>query len=237
MVTNAFLAGAEWKAEIACGTLTYDTSHNYLLAYRIRETHNILNFWLNDGFFDAVPEIPGNTVLEIARRERDTALADVTQSWINTGFGPLFTRQRMVCTEENSFTDECIRPAKPGESEAVQTLLHDHFSPLTGCLPTEETLRDDIASGGVLVYVTDSTILGLLHFTADKKRTELRHLCVSVHARGLGIGDKLVKAYHNRTPGMTRHVWVRADYTPAIRIYENNGYVPDGMTSAVLLKR
>lgn len=237
MTTNAFLSKDEWEAEIARGTLGYDASDNYLLVYRMRDTHNIMNFWLNGIFSDAVPEIPADTVLEIARRERDTALADVTQVWIRAGFALLFTRQRMACADTDGADDEHVRLAEPDEYKAVQAMLCGNFSPLTGCLPTEEVLRDDISSGGVLVYVSDSTVLGLLHFTADQKRTELRHLCVSETVRGQGIGDKLVKAYKSRTPDRTRHVWVRADYAPAVKIYENNGFARDGMTSSVLVKK
>ena len=237
MVTNAFLPKAQWEAEIAAGTLEYITADNGLLVFRKREGHRILSFWINSGFFGSVPAIPGQTAAEIAHREKDTALAEAIQNWIDAGFERLFIRQRMVCTAENGAENEHIRTACIEDAGTVRQLLNDSFSPLTGCLPTERQLLGDIEAGGVLLYERDRQALGLLHCTADQKRTELRHLCVTEDARGQGIGDCLVKAYHSRTQGLTRQVWVRADYLPAKKIYENNGYTPDGMTADVLLYR
>lgn len=237
VLTNAFLSRSDWENEIAHGTLACCETESALLAFRLRETHRILQFWLHDGFFEQPPEIPQNTTLEILHRESDTALANLATQWQNLGFAPCFTRQRMVSTADSTATCVPVREALPAEWQDVQTMLRENFSPLTGCLPDEESLQSDIASGGVLAYVADSTLLGVLHYTADKRRTELRHLCVTQNARGQGVGDALVKAYLARTNGLTRHVWVRRDYAPAVKIYTNNGFTNDGMTSTVLLKR
>ena len=94
-------------------------------------------------------------------------------------------------------------------------------------------LLADISCGGVLLYGD----IGLLHHKTSKNKTELRHLCVSEAARGQGIGEKLVLAYHSHTAGIKRHVWVRSDYSPAVRIYEKCGYEADGMISHVLMCR
>ncbi|MBR3997833.1 MAG: GNAT family N-acetyltransferase, partial [Clostridia bacterium] len=91
----------------------------------------------------------------------------------------------------------------------------------------------DIEAGGILLYGEK----GLLHHRSEGKKTELRHLCVTESARGQGIGEKLVRAYHSLTDGMRRLVWVREDYAPAVRTYEKCGYAPDGMISRVLVCR
>lgn len=238
MVTNSFLAREEYEREISGGRLYCIEAENGLLLLRRRETHAILSFWLNDG---AVPDkavLPGNTVLEIPHRERDTALLEMTEKWKTRGFELEFCRQRMIFSDSaECYENDSIRAAEHGEEQLVKELLCESFSPLTGCIPTGEALSEDIKNGGVLLYVADGEAFGLLHFTKEKKKTELRHLCVSEKSRGHGIAKSLVCRYNALTNGLTRQVWVRCDNAPAVKIYETCGYRTDGMTSDVLILR
>jgi GNAT superfamily N-acetyltransferase len=139
----------------------------------------------------------------------------------------------MISSEDNGAEEPCIRKAEPDDIDTAEKLLAENFSSLTGCLPDREELIRDISCGGVLLYGD----IGLLHHKTAKNKTELRHLCVSESARGQGIGEKLVLAYHSLTDGMRRNVWVREDFTPAKNIYEKCGYTADGMISHVLVSR
>ena len=101
----------------------------------------------------------------------------------------------------------------------------------------DDELADDIISGRVILYEHDGNAVGLLHHKTLKSKTEIRHLCVNRSYRGRGIGEKLVRAYHAHTTGMTRRVWVRQDYLSAVETYKKCGYTADGMISHVLIYR
>ena len=233
MVTNSFLSRDEWEREIEKNFPEYELTDCGLLVFRFRPTHRILSFWINGGFFDTCPELPGNTVCEIPMRTGDLNLQSAVNGWMEAGFACEFTRKRMISSEDNGAENPCIRNAEPGDINTAEKLLHDNFSALTGCLPDREELIRDISCGGVLLYDD----IGLLHHKTAKNKTELRHLCVSEAARGQGIGEKLVLAYHSRTVGIRRQVWVRQDYTSAVKVYEKCGYSDDGMISHVLISR
>lgn len=238
MVTNSFLSKEEYESEIAHGTLVYQEFENGLFIHRMRESHAILNFWLNDGFAWENLRFSPNTVLEIPHRERDTGLIKAVEMWKNVGFSSEFLRERMVCSDFcDNFAETDIKYAKPDEFETVKALLYENFSPLTGCLPTDGVIMRNIEEGEILLYKINHNPLGLLHFTKDSKRTELRHLCVKKASRGQGIGRELVYEFNRITNGMTRHIWVRNDNLPALMLYKNCGYRADGMTSDVLIRR
>lgn len=236
MLTNSFLSRKEYESEIANGTLEFHEYENGLLIFRKRSEHVILNFWLNDRSLPGNIDFKPNTVLEIAHRERDIELVKIVEKWNEIGFVQEFRRQRMTFGESfESSADPCISFAEKSDFEAVKFLLEDNFSSVTGCIPTDDTLNEDIKNGNILLYSKNNDKLGLLHYTKEKNKTELRHLCVSESARGQGIGKRLVHQYNSQTNDMLRHVWVRSDNFPAVKLYESCGYHADGMYSDVLI--
>lgn len=232
MVTNAFLSREDWEREIRLGAEFLLTEQG-LLVFRNRSLHRVMSFWINDGFFDACPDLPGDTVCEIPMRIGDARTEAAADGWIRAGFEAEFTRQRMASLSDSGVWDSCIRKAEICDLETAEKLLRENFSVLTGCLPGRDELCCDISAGGVLLYGD----VGLLHCKTAKNKSELRHLCVAESARGQGIGEKLVLGYHALTEGMRRTVWVREDFAPAKKIYEKCGYAADGMISRVLIRR
>ena len=232
MVTNAFLSRHDWEREIEKNAPEFQLTEQGLLVYRNRPTHRILSFWVSEGFFGSCPTLPGNTVCEIPMRASDVRTQSAVDGWIGAGFELEFTRQRMASAESGN-CDGSIRTAVTEDLDLCERLMRENFSRVTGCLPEREELMADIEKGGVLLRGD----CGLLHHRTGEKKTELRHLCVAESARGQGIGEKLVRAYHALTEGMKRQVWVRADYASAVRTYEKCGYSADGMISHVLIRR
>ncbi len=233
MLTNAFLSAGEWEKAIGEGCVAAYSRENSLLVCRQKESHSVLYFWLNEDLSFAMPPLSKNTVLEMPGREKDAALWSLGEAWERAGFRPLFTRQRMNCTMAGGTPCEQIASARESDLSTVRHLLNSNFSPVTGCIPDEDTLLEHIRSEGVLLYGDGQKALGLLHRVKDRAGWELRHLCVAEEGRGQGIGEKLVRAYHALCEGEKSRVWVRKDLAPALLIYSRCGYETDGMISKV----
>ena len=112
--------------------------------------------------------------------------------------------------------------------------LKQEFSTFTGCLPTEDTLREALAAGQILCAQDERGICGLLHFTPGRAASELRHLAVRADCRRQGIANALFDAYMSVTGGQKSLVWARIGNEAAERFYETHDYRPDGWNSVVL---
>ena len=123
--------------------------------------------------------------------------------------------------------------AAVGEA-AVMDFLKQEFSTFTGCLPTEDTLREALAAGQILCAQDERGICGLLHFAPGRAASELRHLAVRADCRRQGIANALFDAYMSVTGGQKSLVWARTGNEAAERFYETHDYRPDGWNSVVL---
>ena len=112
--------------------------------------------------------------------------------------------------------------------------LKQEFSTFTGCLPTEDTLREALAAGQILCAQDERGICGLLHFAPGRAASELRHLAVRADCRRQGIANALFDAYMSVTGGQKSLVWARTGNEAAERFYETHDYRPDGWNSVVL---
>ena len=123
---------------------------------------------------------------------------------------------------------------QPCRSAAVNAFLQSHFSALTGCLPTADTLSEALAAGQMLCAEDDAGICGLLDFAPGRTSSEIRHLAVRADCRGRGIASSLFSAYLSATGGQKSVVWARTGNLPAEHFYESQNYQPDGWKSIVL---
>lgn len=230
VATNMFLPAAVVEREAEKGNIYTISDDSYLLIFRIHPSHFTMYYYLAP---NAVPDfslLHADTVCETAMREKDTALVSADKMLIDNGFERLFCRIRMKRAAETSdSTNTKIYTAGEDDFSTVRELLISSFSPLTGCIPSDDELHEAVENSEILLH-SDG---GLLHYRNSKASTELRHLCVSSESRGKGIGSDLVRTYLSLTKKKST-VWVRSDYAPAKKIYENNGYTPDGTTSSVL---
>lgn len=235
-VTNCFIDRQSYDAEIAAGTLFIHEYDGGLYIIKQRDGFAILYFYL-DSPASVIDQIPENSVIEIPYRERDEGLKSVAERFADSGTTKLFSRVRLTkIAEPTEYSDEHISVANEDDSDEIAGLLYKSFDRLTGCLPSRDVLDEDIHNGNILVYRDGGKVVGLLQLKNDKATTEIRHLAVDENYRGQGIASSLVKSYLSDKKGRAR-VWVREDYTDARRVYENNGYEPDGMKSTVLIKQ
>ena len=224
--TNCTLQAADFRREIAAGTLLSHQWAGGLLLLRQRPGHVIVNFY-RTGPAPLHVSLPGPAVVELPLRPG--AEAD-TDWWEALGFRPLLRRLRLA------------RPAlRPGQAcpmtlelpsitaaEAL-ALLESCFDPLTGCLPALEELEEDLRQNGLL---TEGGV-GVLRFE-NGRTVKIRHLAVAAEVRGRGIARTLVGRFNERTGDRRALVWTGEENWPARRVYEGAGFAADGWRSLVL---
>ena len=235
VMANTMASQAEYAPSIAAGTLDLRDTPAGLLLLRDRGDHTRLNFFLNDLSCPLDTALPTPTVTEVAFRPRDTGLQEAVSYLQRQGFTPVFERIRLS-RPAGQAGEPALPLLTPGPEAApwVLTFLRENFSPLTGCLPTEEELAQDLAQGHVLVLEEKGLITGLLHFSLEGKTGEIRHLAVRADRRGTGRTRPLLAGYLQAIVGAKSIVWTRRDDLAAQTAYGRFGFTPDGRRSAVL---
>lgn len=233
--TNAFTDPAIYRREIAAGTLFVEDMPGGLVILHDHGHYQRVNFYLHDAAgFDFVPQKP--SVLEIALRPQDTALADTIAFWNAMGFMERFCRHRRM-RPANAPILPAICPmtvslAGMADAKAARRLLCAAFDPVAGCLPTADELQQILTDGDMLKVQPD--FAGLLHFSTGRTGTEIRHLAVREDCRGKGAAQNLMTTFLEKTGNAKSIVWVRTGNIPAENFYAKNNYVPDGWISTVL---
>ena len=226
VVTNSFLTAADCDREAKTGLYVYEADGE-LLVFRDRGTHYILNFFLQQGARPTLPDVSKPVVTELAYRPKDAdAMLTAAAYFRAIGFEEVLRRTRRTRSGASA-------GVAAGEA-AVMDFLKQEFSTFTGCLPTEDALREALAAGQILCAQDERGICGLLHFAPGRAASELRHLAVRADCRRQGIANALFDAYMSVTGGQKSLVWARIGNEAAERFYETHDYRPDGWNSVVL---
>ena len=244
VVTNCFLSAADGAREVRAGLLLHEEA-GALLLLRDRRTHYVLNFYLQPGARFSLPAFDKPVVTELAYRPKDEAAMLAAASELRAlGFSEVLRRTRRTRAAApaaalpqlpQSSPSPCrIGLPQPCRSAAVNAFLRSHFSALTGCLPTADTLSEALAAGQMLCAEDDAGICGLLDFAPGRTSSEIRHLAIRADCRGRGIASSLFSAYLSATGGQKSVVWARTGNLPAEHFYESQNYQPDGWKSIVL---
>ena len=215
VITNNFLRGDDYTREIANGLYIHEAG-GALLLFRERGDHLVMTFYLHPNAVLSLPETDRPVVTELSCRAKDAdAMANAAEQFCALGFREVLRR-------------------KPEDFEDISRFLSEHFSALTGCLPTADDLRENLANGQTVITRDEKGVSGVLHFAVSRASTEIRHLAVRADCRGKGLAGELLTAYLAATDGAKSQVWARTGNAPAEHFYEQHGYRPDGWTSAVL---
>lgn len=245
VVTNSFLTAADCDRETKTGLYVYEADGE-LLVFRDRGTHYILNFFLQQGARPTLPDVSKPVVTELAYRPKDAdAMLSAAAYFRAIGFEEVLRRTRRTRSGASAgvqrASQQAVSASRSGVSAgaaageaAVMDFLKQEFSTFTGCLPTEDTLREALAAGQILCARDERGICGLLHFAPGRAASELRHLAVRADCRRQGIANALFDAYMSVTGGQKSLVWARIGNEAAERFYETHDYRPDGWNSVVL---
>ena len=239
MLTNHFAAKDRLTRDIEKGLVYTAESENGLLIITDRGTHYYLHFYLHSpALVDEIPDTGSPIVLEITKKNGDTSFGEAESSLNNRGFEHTFRRLRysLSPSANTAPVNDRIRYASYDDLGNVMNLLHESFSPLTGCIPSEAELLTDTEH---ILMITDSNKpSALLHYREERKSIEIRHLCTDANHRGQGLGSILVgevaRIAGKESKKLT--VWVREDYVPAQSVYKKYGFTPDGMISDVYIR-
>lgn len=241
VMTNTALTQEDWRREIAGGTLWAEGWDGGLILLRRREGYARLNFYLQELALPAGLNWEGPTVMEIAARPRDEALAAAVEFWKGQGFKELFRRVRMTLPKGVAIPlGDCPltpRPAQPQDLERVWALYQANYDPMTSCMPTRDELARDIAAGNVLCAIApDGTVAGMQRFLRAPGRVQPQHLAFDPAYRRQGGGWLLMACCARQTDYVRNVLWVRMDNPGPRRLYERMGYVPDGWGSTALYR-
>lgn len=168
---------------------------------------------------------------ELSCRAKDAeAMANAAEQFCALGFREVLRRTRRTRKPEAFSVETTAVPAKPEDFENISRFLSDHFSALTGCLPTADDLRENLEDGHTVITRDEKGVSGVLHFAVSRASTEIRHLAVRADCRGKGLAGELLTAYLAATDGAKSQVWARTGNAPAEHFYEQHGYRPtDGL--------
>ncbi|MDD3393038.1 MAG: GNAT family N-acetyltransferase [Anaerotignum sp.] len=185
-----------------------------------------------------LPELTEPMILEevlLAARERIPS----EETWEKLGFMPYLERKRLFLMAKNVIPEE-RKPIFATEEmlDELFQFMHESFEPYSSALPEKEALQKDIQAQNILISVKDGKLLGFLHFGEEKQSSVLWHIAVKQQARGLGIGEGLVKDWFFTQKNTAKKfiLWVRTDNPPALRMYEKLGFLPDGRVAPVMIK-
>lgn len=232
--TNAFLSRAEWERAIQMGLSAQTTGAGLLLLAK-RPGFSRLYFYLNDLERPLEVEFPVSTVTEIAFRPRDTLVREAADYLGSQGLSPILSRVRLSrAAGEAERDDSALRTPGVEESGTVLSFLRENFPRLTGCLPTQEELGEDLSAGNCLAAEDATGLAGLIHFSRDRRGGQIHHLAVRRDCRGQGLSRLLIGGFLHTLGGSAATVWTGADNRAALRAYAAFGFEKDGWESVVL---
>lgn len=236
VMTNAPFSPDAFSDEVAGETLYGEEIPGGLLLLRRREGFDRLSFYLQPGadFSQWKPE--QDVVTEFPAKPGDPGAVMLNVLLENAGFQKKFTRIRMQRTGDSASQvhGQCsVTLAQISDCSAVLAFLYRFYDMQTGCLPTARELTRHIREGGVILAFLDGMPAGVLHMVRNRNTVQLRHIAVEPRFRGCGIGSEMLEFYFAHQEACKCQLWVAEDNGSARRLYEKNGFVPDGWTSTV----
>ncbi len=206
-----------------------------LLLFISRPGFTRLKLFLQQGA--TLPMLPsdGVCVTELVYRDGDERTEEVAAMLKAQGFHDAMHRIFLRRKGDAPDRDDTVVAAGMDLLEPLFALLTASFPPHTGCLPTQQELAADIASGAVFAAMQDGRVAGLLHSDLSGTVPEIRHMAVSPEFRRQGVSTSLLRAFLHRTGGVAR-VWTNENNPAAIGAYEKFGFTPAGRRSIVLLR-
>ena len=223
LVTNCVLPAQTLRELCESGRLLAGRTDGglFLLA---RGTVDRLYFYVTDPTAAPRLALPEGTVCEYPYANAPA----LPETWFSAlGFCRVLTRERR--TRPAGEVPAGPSPYEGISAQAALEILSACFPRDTGCIPTLDELELAAREGRLL----GAEQTAVLHARPDRGAMELRHLAVLPAARGRGLASKLVWDFCARFGAQTCRVWAAQDNAAARRIYEQNGFLPDGRMAQV----
>ena len=172
VLTNNFLRGDDYTREIANGLYIHEAD-GALLLFRERGDHLVMTFYLHPNAVLSLPETDRPVMTELSCRAKDAdAMANAAEQFCALGFREVLRRTRRTRKPEAFPVETTAVPAKPEDFEDISRFLSEHFSALTGCLPTADDLRENLANGQTVITRDEKVfpVCCILRFPAPRPR-------------------------------------------------------------------
>lgn len=234
--TNNFLSAERRNDGILSGNLFYTIDGENLYLFERRNSFYRMYFDILSGLQlpeDMPEDMP--VICETGLKPGDESTKKNIEKLLSHGFKNLIVRERM---QRDSFSGKLDTSgaviAQTEDLPQIMKLLTKNFDEYTGCLLNEKELLRELRTGHIYKAYTDNRINGFLHFAADKKGFEIKHIAVDERARRLGVATKLM---HKCTGdlGVKSNLWVTQDNESAKSFYIKNGYSFDNWKSYVMI--
>lgn len=223
LVTNCVLPAQALRELCKSGQLFAERADGGLLLLA-RGTVDRLYFYVTDPTAAPRLALPEGTVCEYPYANAPA----LPEAWFSArGFCRVLTRERR--TRPAGDVPAGLSPCEGISAQAALEILNACFPRDTGCIPSLPELELAARDGRLL----GAERAAVLHAKPDRGAMELRHLAVLPAARGRGLASKLVRDFCARFGAQTCRVWVARDNAAARRIYEQNGFLPDGRMAQV----
>lgn len=252
VITNTFLSKEDFENEIKYGNIYYISFNNGLFLLRDRIDYCILNYYIQEVDLAEInawleKEIDKPLIVEVVGKKADEIKYNkALKIFENLGFERQIERERfvkkLVINNDSSVEkdvdnvkkiDVKIEFCEKLDLDEVNEILASNFDKYYGCIPNKDKIESDISNQMIYKATIEGKIVGILHFRKTDKISEIRHLAVDKDFRGLGIASKMLKKYEAEIDA-NKVVWTGTNNSSARKIYENEGYVKDGMVSTVL---
>lgn len=236
--TNLYLSGSELEALTEEHALAYMRTPAGLLLLRDKGRCYLLYYALAPGEPFRVEKQDKPVLLSLLQRNRtsERAPSPLTPEFEKQGFVFTYSALHMRRNLTNvsfekaaSLPAGCvIQPAYPPQAEEMVTIWLENL-PETGLLvPTPAQAARAAEEGKVLAaFSAEGALLGALQFEISGKSATLEHVAVLKTARGMGLGDALLRAWSRLCVDQnvqTQSLWVVQSNQAAIRFYENRGF-------------
>ena len=248
VLTNHVMTTAEYRADVAEGSLYAYTWPGGLLFLRKRATYHMLSYCVNDLSIFPGYKLPEDTMTETAYKQSGAEnAARIVDFWKHAGMWPAFERIRLTRASGlgltvNAGTEKAYNLhfglATPRDTDACNDLMYASFDRLTGHIPNYYELCESINAGHILCMKdSHGAVCGLLRWMPRTASLEIRQLALREDMRGKGLARKLINEFLDIMDGNKITVWARDGYAPALKSYAAAGFVPDGWRSTVLTIR
>lgn len=223
LITNCVLPAQALRALCESGRLFAERTDGGLFLL-VRGTVDRFYFYVTDPKTAPRLALPEGTVCEYPYANAPA----LPEEWFSApGFCRVLTRERR--TRPAGDANAAPSPCEEISAQAALEILNACFPRDTGCIPSLPELEQAAQEGRLL----GAEQAAVLHAKPDRGAMELRHLAVLPDARGRGLANRLVRDFCARFGAQTCRVWVAQENAAARRIYEQNGFLPDGRMAQV----
>lgn len=203
-------------------------------------------YYLND-YDEGMVLDDGECVIEILYRGEATFPRDEIGYFERNGFRSNLKRDQYSGVYKDLKIGNLISPEividyadSLQEVEEACMLFNHSFDKYSGDYISDKEFEALLENKQIIIAKdTQGGFLGALHQTVENRVAWISHVAVMPEARGRGVGTGLMETFvqNNHVDDKTRYMlWVQRINEPAVRMYQNAGFIFTGKTTFSMIK-